>query len=86
MKTELETRIAAEDTELVSTRLPRLHPDIVRNQSGAAMEDDEEDTVDEDETENEEPTDDDGDPTGEHDHQLDDNYYLGGNVARSSGE
>ncbi|PRY24125.1 hypothetical protein CLV58_14024 [Spirosoma oryzae] len=31
-----------------------------------------------------EPTDDDGDPTGEHDHQQDDNYALGGHVARSS--
>ncbi len=31
-----------------------------------------------------EPTDEDGDPTGEHDHQQDDNYALGGHVTRSS--
>ncbi len=29
-------------------------------------------------------TDEDGDPTGEHDHQQDDNYALGGHVTRSS--
>ncbi len=40
------------DTELVSTRIPRMDPNIVTNQSGAAMEDGEEEyediTVDED--------------------------------------
>ncbi|MBD2700544.1 hypothetical protein IC229_07855 [Spirosoma sp. BT702] len=64
----------------------RMAPDPFRNQSGAAMEDDEDEVDDNvaDEEEYDEPLDEDGDPTGEHDHHQDDNYSLGGHVTRSS--
>lgn len=77
------------DTELVGSRIGRIDPDNFRNQSGAAIDDD-------DEAENEtqddglfdEPVDEDGDPTdmsdhSEHNHHQDDNYALGGHVTRS---
>jgi hypothetical protein len=56
------------------------------SQSGAAIEDGDEDELDEIEEEEDlydEPVDEDGDPTGEHDHHQDDNYALGGKVTRS---
>ncbi|GAB3886823.1 hypothetical protein [Spirosoma agri] len=71
------------DVELIGSRIARIDPDNFRNQSGASTDDsDKDDEVIDDE----EPTDEDGDPTGEHDHQQDDNYALGGHVTRSSGE
>ncbi|WP_266367112.1 hypothetical protein [Tellurirhabdus rosea] len=75
------------DTELIGSRIGRLDPNIV-NQSGASIDDDEFDTEDDSPTgqdvTDDEPVDRDGDPTGEHDHQQDDNFYLGGHVTRSS--
>jgi hypothetical protein len=73
-----------DDTELVGSRVGRMDPMIVKDQSGAAIEDGE-DASDEPELVDDEPVDEDGSPTGEHDHHQDDNYSLGGNVARSSG-
>ncbi|UHG89867.1 hypothetical protein [Spirosoma oryzicola] len=71
------------DVELIGSRIGRIDPDNFRNQSGAAMEDgDDEEVVDDNEL-SDEPTDEDGDPTGEHDHHQDDNYALGGHVTRS---
>ncbi|CCH55329.1 hypothetical protein BN8_04581 [Fibrisoma limi BUZ 3] len=75
--------IVNNDTELIGTRLAHIDPDNFRNQSGAAIEDDEADEQNTDDTLADEPTDEDGDPTGEHDHVQDDNYYLGGHVTRS---
>jgi hypothetical protein len=80
------------DTELVSTRVPRMDPNSMTNQSGAAIDDDDDEvledlTVDEDdETENVEETEveEETDLT-EHDHHQDDNYALGGHVTRSGG-
>jgi len=74
--------VAPNDTELISTRIPRINPFIVSNQSGGTLND--EDAVEDEDKDEEEPTDDEGDPTGEHDHHQDDNYYLGGHVTRSS--
>lgn len=64
------------DSELVSTRLPRLDPNIMTNQSGAAIEDDDEEISDEDATEEDADM-------GDNDHHQDDNYALGGHVTRS---
>lgn len=85
------------DTELVSTRIPRLDPNIVTSQSGAAIDDGDEEyediTVAEDEdtaTEGDEAYEDlteveeETDLT-DHDHHQDDNYSLGGHVTRSGG-
>jgi len=73
-----------DDIELIGSRIGRIDPDNFRNQSGAAIEDgDEEDDVANDEELYDEPVDEDGDPTGEHDHHQDDNYALGGHVTRS---
>ena len=70
------------DTELVGTRMPRLNPNIVTNQSGAAIEDDDE-SAETDESESD-ATDDEEEP-GDNDHHQDDNYALGGHVTRSGG-
>ncbi|RIV18513.1 hypothetical protein DYU11_28490 [Fibrisoma montanum] len=84
MTTQQETPTgAASDTELIGTRVVRIDPDNFRNQSGAAIEDDDADEAGADNSLADEPTDADGDPTGEHDHVQDDNYYLGGHVTRS---
>ncbi len=73
----------SDDIELIGSRIGRVNPDNFENQSGA----DTDDSTSEDETQDDgifdEPTDDEGDPTGEHDHQQDDNYALGGHVTRS---
>ncbi|GAB3336494.1 hypothetical protein GCM10027299_46610 [Larkinella ripae] len=72
--------------ELISSRAWRMDPDLFTNQSGAAIEDGDNDELNEREEETElddEPVDQDGDPTGEHDHHQDDNYALGGKVTRS---
>ncbi|MFC5407987.1 hypothetical protein ACFPMF_01610 [Larkinella bovis] len=74
------------DPELIGSRAFRLQPGLFTNQSGAAIEDDDEGEFDEVEEETDlydEPVDEDGDPTGEHDHHQDDNYALGGKVTRS---
>ncbi|MGA0556510.1 hypothetical protein ACO2Q8_07665 [Larkinella sp. VNQ87] len=74
----------AEDPDLMGSRVLRMDPVIFTNQSGAAMEDGDdelEETADRNEL-YDEPLDEDGDPTGEHDHHYDDNYALGGKVAR----
>jgi hypothetical protein len=76
----------ANDPKIIGSRVGRIDPDNFKNQSGAAMEDgdeDEEETVEESDLDDE-PVDDEGDPTGEHDHHQDDNYALGGHVTRSS--
>lgn len=73
------------DPELIGSRAWRMDPGLFTNQSGAAIEDGDEDELDEVEEETDlydEPVDEDGDPTGEHDHHQDDNYALGGKVAR----
>lgn len=73
----------SDDVELIGSRIGRVDPDNFENQS----ETDTDDNTSEDETQDDglfdEPTDEDGDPTGEHDHQQDDNYALGGHVTRS---
>ncbi|KAA9357215.1 MULTISPECIES: hypothetical protein [Larkinella] len=72
--------------ELMSSRLARINPHLFTNQSGASIEDGDEDELNEIEEETDlydEPVDEDGDPTGEHDHHQDDNYALGGKVTRS---
>ncbi|WP_338870180.1 hypothetical protein WBJ53_22075 [Spirosoma sp. SC4-14] len=75
-----------DDIELIGSRIGRVDPNNVRNQSGAAIEDgDDEEEVVENEELYDEPVDEDGDPTGEHDHHQDDNYALGGHVTRSGG-
>ena len=66
------------DSELVSTRLPRLDPNIMTNQSGAAIEDDDEEVSKEEVT-------DEVEEMGDNDHHQDDNYALGGHVTRSGG-
>ncbi|GAB3694230.1 hypothetical protein GCM10027592_14930 [Spirosoma flavus] len=78
-----ETATATSQTGLWEDRMA---PDPFINQSGAAMEDDEDEVDDDvaDQEEYDEPLDEDGDPTGEHDHHQDDNYSLGGHVTRSS--
>lgn len=72
-----------DDMELIGSRIGRIDPDNFRNQSGAAIEDGDDDDVVDDEELDDEPVDEDGDPTGEHDHHQDDNYALGGHVTRS---
>ncbi|OIN58453.1 hypothetical protein BLX24_14505 [Arsenicibacter rosenii] len=85
------------DTELVSTRIPRMDPNIVTNQSGAAVEDGGEEYEDLTVTEDDDPAtagdeeyedltavEEETDLT-EHDHHQDDNYSLGGHVTRSGG-
>lgn len=70
---------------LIASPMGLIDPNDFKNQSGAAIEDDDEldeDEVDEEESDDE-PVDEDGDPTGEHDHHQDDNYALGGHVTRS---
>lgn len=73
----------SDDVELIGSRIGRVDPDNFENQSAT----DTNDNTSEDETQDDglfdEPTDEDGDPTGEHDHQQDDNYALGGHVTRS---
>lgn len=76
------------DKNLIASPMGLIDPDDFKSQSGAAMEDgdddDEPDDEDvEDEESDDEPVDEDGDPTGEHDHHQDDNYALGGHVTRS---
>lgn len=82
-----------EDTELVGSRVERLDPNIVTDQSGGTVNDD--DAVEETDEMGErdyvndaavadEDVDGNGDPTGEHDHHQDDNYSLGGSVGRTS--
>lgn len=75
---------------LIASPMGLIDPNDFKNQSGAAIEDDDElDEDDADEKElDDEPVDEDGDPTGmpdhgEHDHHQDDNYALGGHVTRS---
>ncbi|RAJ92286.1 hypothetical protein LX87_05255 [Larkinella arboricola] len=73
------------DPELIGSRAWRMDPGLFTNQSGAAIEDGDEDELDKAEEQTDlydEPVDKDGDPTGEHDHNYDDNYALGGKVAR----
>ena len=87
MNTLLETITPSEDaTEQVGSRLNRIDPNNFRNQSGAAIEDDDEKPKPSESADTnlfDEPVDEDGDPTGEHDHHQDDNYALGGHVTRS---
>lgn len=71
------------DVELIGSRIGRIDPDNFRNQSGAAIDDGDEDEEVREEELYDEPVDEDGDPTGEHDHHQDDNYALGGHVTRS---
>lgn len=78
------------DSEIIGSRLGRIDPDNFRHQDGPknALPDSEDDEETDDTELIDEPTDDDGDPTemsdhGEHDHQQDDNYALGGHVTRS---
>ncbi|UFH53815.1 hypothetical protein [Spirosoma sp. KNUC1025] len=73
---------ASTDTELIASPMGLIDPNDFKNQSGAAIEDGDEDDVADDESDDE-PVDEDGDPTGEHDHHQDDNYALGGHVTRS---
>lgn len=78
-----------DDTELVGSRVGRLDPNNVTDQSGGTVNDDdaveETDSMGEREYVNdEEVVDEEGDPTGEHDHHQDDNYQLGGSTARTS--
>ncbi|GAB4034807.1 hypothetical protein [Spirosoma gilvum] len=87
MKTTLD-HPAPTDTGVIGSRIDQIDPDIFRNQSDPAVDD--EDGLDEDVSDDEsdeelydEPLDEDGDPTGEHDHHQDDNYALGGHVTRS---
>ncbi|GAB4022392.1 hypothetical protein [Spirosoma koreense] len=85
MTTQLEHPII-DDTDIIGSRLSRIDPNNFRNQSGAALEDGDDEAIDDDLNEEEtddEPIDEDGDPTGEHDHHQDDNYALGGHVTRS---
>ncbi len=68
-----------ENAEVVDTDDVQTNSANFRDQSETSTDDDDaekEDLADE-------PLDDDGDPTGEHDHQQDDNYALGGHVTRS---
>lgn len=62
-----------------------MDPGLFTNQSGATIEDGDDELMDETQPEElyDEPLDEDGDPTGEHDHHQDDNYALGGKVTRS---
>ncbi|MCX6217260.1 hypothetical protein [Spirosoma sp.] len=80
MTTLLDTNLA-EDMNVIGSRIARIDPDNFRNQR-------DDDTNEDDNIErdlDDEPVDADGDPTGEHDHQQDDNYALGGHVTRSGG-
>ncbi|WP_420149989.1 hypothetical protein [Spirosoma sp.] len=69
------------DTEPIASPMGLIDPNDFKNQSGAAIDDGDDDLNDEDA--DDEPVDEDGDPTGEHDHHQDDNYALGGHVTRS---
>ena len=69
------------NSELIGSRIGRIDPDNFENQSGTSTDDDDDDNANDTD---EEQYDEDGDPTGEHDHQQDDNYALGGHVTRSS--
>ena len=71
------------DSEVIGSRAFRMDPGLFTNQSGAALEDDDENEVEKENDLYDEPVDEDGDPTGEHDHHQDDNYALGGKIARS---
>ncbi|MEZ0611284.1 hypothetical protein ACAW74_22425 [Fibrella sp. WM1] len=79
-----------EDTELVGSRVGRLDPNNVTDQSGGTVND--EDAVEETDemgereyvNDEDEVVDEEGSPTGEHDHHQDDNYLLGGSTARTS--
>ncbi|MGF7215355.1 hypothetical protein GGR92_001495 [Spirosoma lacussanchae] len=71
------------DTELIGSRIGRIDPENFRNQSGAAIDDDDDGDTEDAALTDDEPVDEDGDPTGEHDHHQDDNYALGGHVTRS---
>jgi hypothetical protein len=74
------------DAEVVDFQNDRTDPNNPQNQSGEAIEDnDESEEAIEEEDLDDEPLDEDGDPTGEHGHQQDDNYALGGHVTRSGG-
>lgn len=85
--TTLSNQQTPAGANLVASPLGLIDPDDFKNQSGAAIEDGDEETDEEDlnEVEDDEPVDEDGDPTGEHDHHQDDNYALGGHVTRSGG-
>jgi len=73
------------DAEVVGSRIGRIDPDIFRNQ-GTDSDNDEVAENDLAESDfDDERLDADGDPTGEHDHQQDDNYAPGGHVTRSGG-
>ena len=70
--------------ELIGSRIGRVDPGNFQDQDGSVIDDDNDDNVnDTDEAQYDEPVDEDGDPTGKHDHQQDDNYALGGHVTRS---
>lgn len=77
------------DVGRIGSRMSRIDPGIFYNQSGAAMEDGNDEPIQADENRlTDEPVDDEGDPTdmsdhGENDHHQDDNYALGGHVTRS---
>jgi hypothetical protein len=73
--------LQVDSANVIGSRLGRMDPAIFSNQSGAAIEDDDE--LESEQSDNDEPTDEEGDPTGEHDHHQDDNYALGGHVTRS---
>lgn len=82
--TTLVNHPETDDAELIGSRIGRVDPDNFQDQSGASIDDDDDDNAnDTDEAQYDEPVDEDGDPTGEHDHQQDDNYALGGHVTRS---
>ena len=71
------------DAELIGSRIGRVDPDNFQNTDDGLFSS-EDDVEESDDTElDDEPVDEDGDPTGEHDHQQDDNYALGGHVTRS---
>ncbi|ADB39609.1 hypothetical protein [Spirosoma linguale] len=78
MATLLDTNLA-EDMNVIGSRIGRIDPDNFRNQRDDDINEDDDTESDLDD----EPVDADGDPTGEHDHQQDDNYALGGHVTRS---
>lgn len=69
------------EAAIIGSHLARIDPDNFRNQSGAAIDDGNDEATETDE----EIIDDEGDSTdvAEHDHHQDDNYALGGHVTRS---
>lgn len=85
--TTLSNQQTPAGAELIASPMGLIDPADFNSQSGAAIDDDDDDPGDEgiEEDSDDEPIDEDGDPTGEHDHHQDDNYALGGHLTRSGG-